>query len=105
MERQPDPGSNIVLTIDEKIQYIVEKEIDQAMQETQAQAATVIVQNPKHGRDTGAGKSADVQSESFALDHAGGTEEPVGERRLRAGIDVQDRDDFRGAGREADSSG
>lgn len=49
VERQPDPGSNIVLTVDEKIQYIVEKEIDQAMQETQAQAATVIVQNPKTG--------------------------------------------------------
>ena len=49
VERQPDPGSNIVLTVDEKIQYIVEKEIDQAMQETQAQAATIVVQNPKTG--------------------------------------------------------
>src|SRR3954462_1254790 len=49
VEREPDPGSNIVLTVDEKIQYIVEKEIDQAMQDTQAQAATVIVQNPKTG--------------------------------------------------------
>jgi cell division protein FtsI (penicillin-binding protein 3) len=49
VERQPDPGSNIVLTVDEKIQYIVEKEIDQAMQETGAQAATVVVQNPRTG--------------------------------------------------------
>ena len=49
VEREPDPGSNIVLTVDEKIQYIVEKEIDQAMQDTQAQAATVIVQNPRTG--------------------------------------------------------
>ncbi len=49
VEKQPDPGSNVVLTIDEKIQYIAEKEIDQAMKDTQAAAATIIVQNPKTG--------------------------------------------------------
>ncbi len=49
IERQPDPGANVVLTIDEKIQYIVEKEIDQAIADTQAKAATIVVQNPKTG--------------------------------------------------------
>ena len=49
VERQPEPGANIVLTIDEKIQYIVEKEIDRAMEDTGAEAATVIVQNPRTG--------------------------------------------------------
>ncbi len=48
-ERQPEPGANIVLTIDEKIQYIVEKELDQAMLETGAEAATAIVQKPRTG--------------------------------------------------------
>ncbi len=49
IEKAPDPGDNVVLTIDEKIQYIVEKELAQAMADTQAQAATAVVQNPKTG--------------------------------------------------------
>ena len=38
MEHPPEPGANVVLTIDEKIQYIAEKELAQAMEETQAPA-------------------------------------------------------------------
>ncbi len=49
IEKQPDPGQNVVLTIDEKIQYIVETEIDQAMADTHAAAASIVVQNPKTG--------------------------------------------------------
>lgn len=49
VERQPDPGENIVLTIDEKIQYIAERELETAMEETHAQAGTVIVTNPHTG--------------------------------------------------------
>jgi cell division protein FtsI (penicillin-binding protein 3) len=49
IERQPEPGENVILTIDEKIQYIVETEIDQAMEDTHAAAATIVVQNPKTG--------------------------------------------------------
>src|SRR3954453_23050566 len=49
VKKQPDPGENVVLTIDEKIQYIAERELDAAMQRTHAAAATVIVQNPKTG--------------------------------------------------------
>ena len=49
VERQPDSGRSLVLTLDEKIQYIAEREIDRAMQETQAEAATIIVQNPHTG--------------------------------------------------------
>jgi cell division protein FtsI (penicillin-binding protein 3) len=48
-EQQPEPGSNVVLTIDEKIQYIAEREIDRAMEETKAVGATIVVQNPKTG--------------------------------------------------------
>ena len=46
---QPDPGDNLVLTIDKNIQYIAEKELDQAIHETQAIAGTVIVENPHTG--------------------------------------------------------
>src|SRR5947207_2194928 len=38
IEKKPDPGQNIVLTIDEKIQYIAERELDIAMQQTHAEA-------------------------------------------------------------------
>jgi len=49
IETQPEPGENIVLTIDKNIQYIAEKELDQAMHDTQAIAGTVIVENPHTG--------------------------------------------------------
>ncbi len=49
VERQPDPGQNVVLTVDEKIQWIAEREVELAMQETHAEAATIIVQNPHTG--------------------------------------------------------
>ena len=49
VERQPEPGENVVLTIDEKIQYIAERELEQAMRETRSEAGTVIVQNPRTG--------------------------------------------------------
>ena len=49
VEKQPDPGENVVLTIDEKIQYIAERELETAMQQTHAESGTVVVQNPKTG--------------------------------------------------------
>lgn len=49
VEKQPDPGENVVLTIDEKIQYIVERELARAINDTHAEAGTVIVQNPHTG--------------------------------------------------------
>ena len=49
VEKQPEPGENIVLTLDKNIQYIAEKELDQAIQDTHAIAGTVIVENPHTG--------------------------------------------------------
>lgn len=49
IEKEPAPGDNLVLTIDEKIQYIVERELERAMKDTQAVAGTVIVENPHTG--------------------------------------------------------
>jgi penicillin-binding protein 2 len=49
VEKNPEPGENVVLTIDEKIQYIAERELTRAMNETHAEAGTVIVQNPHTG--------------------------------------------------------
>jgi cell division protein FtsI (penicillin-binding protein 3) len=49
IEKEPEAGDSVVLTIDEKIQYIVERELEQAMKDTQAIAGTVIVENPHSG--------------------------------------------------------
>ena len=49
VEKQPDPGENVVLTIDEKIQYIAERELEAAMHQTHAESGTIIVQNPRTG--------------------------------------------------------
>src|SRR5437763_7497317 len=49
VEKQPEPGQNIVLTIDEKIQYIAERELEVAMEQTKAIAGTVDVQNARAG--------------------------------------------------------
>ncbi|MBF0520339.1 MAG: penicillin-binding protein 2 [Nitrospirae bacterium] len=42
-------GNSIVLTIDEGLQYIVEKELDEAMKKWRAAAATVVMMNPFTG--------------------------------------------------------
>jgi cell division protein FtsI (penicillin-binding protein 3) len=49
VEKQPEPGANVVLTIDEKIQYIAERELEIAMEQTKAIAGTVVVENTRTG--------------------------------------------------------
>lgn len=49
VEKKPDPGENVVLTVDEKIQFIAERELDKVMADTHAEAGTIIVENPHTG--------------------------------------------------------
>jgi cell division protein FtsI (penicillin-binding protein 3) len=49
VEKQPEPGNNLVLTVDQNIQYIAERELETAMEQTRSIAGTVIVQNPRTG--------------------------------------------------------
>ena len=49
VEKQPDPGQSVVLTIDERIQYIAERELETAMAETHSEAGTVRAMNPRTG--------------------------------------------------------
>jgi cell division protein FtsI (penicillin-binding protein 3) len=49
VERQPEAGENLVLTVDEKIQYIAERELEAALEQTRALAGTVVIQNPSTG--------------------------------------------------------
>jgi len=48
-ESAADPGDSVTLTVDETIQYIAEKELARAIQETHATHGTVVVQNPNNG--------------------------------------------------------
>src|SRR5260370_40434021 len=48
-DKAPETGTSVVLTLDEKIQYIAEKELGQAIHDTQARSGTVIVENPYTG--------------------------------------------------------
>jgi cell division protein FtsI (penicillin-binding protein 3) len=49
-EREPQPGDNLVLTIDENIQFIAEKALDAAMLRTRAANGTVVVQDVHTGQ-------------------------------------------------------
>jgi cell division protein FtsI (penicillin-binding protein 3) len=49
VEKEPESGNSVVLTIDQNIQYIAERELERGMQETHAIAGTVIVENPHTG--------------------------------------------------------
>jgi len=48
-EAEADPGASVTLTIDETIQYIAEKELARAIEDTHAKAGTVVVQDPNSG--------------------------------------------------------
>ena len=45
----PVDGANLILTIDETIQYITERELDKVFKERQAKAAAAIVMDPSTG--------------------------------------------------------
>jgi cell division protein FtsI (penicillin-binding protein 3) len=49
VEKEPEAGNSVVLTIDQNIQYIAERELERGMEETHAIAGTAIVANPRTG--------------------------------------------------------
>src|SRR5271167_3115283 len=49
VEKEPESGDSVVLTIDQNIQYIAERELERGMEETHAIAGTAIVENPRTG--------------------------------------------------------
>lgn len=48
-EAAADPGASVVLTIDETIQFIAEKELARGMEETHSKFGTVVIQDPNTG--------------------------------------------------------
>ena len=49
-ERDPQPGENLVLTIDSNIQFMAEQALDRNMERTGAANGTVVVQDPHTGQ-------------------------------------------------------
>ncbi|MGD0938187.1 MAG: penicillin-binding protein [Terracidiphilus sp.] len=49
-EREPAPGQNLVLTIDENIQFLAERALDHAMESNHADNGTVVVQDVHTGQ-------------------------------------------------------
>lgn len=49
-EHEPEPGRNMVLTIDENIQFMAEKALDHAMDRTKALSGTVVIQDVHTGQ-------------------------------------------------------
>jgi cell division protein FtsI (penicillin-binding protein 3) len=65
VEKNPDPGENVVLTLDEKIQYIAERELARAVAETHAEAGTIIVENPHTGEILALANRPDFNPNTF----------------------------------------
>ncbi len=49
-EHDPEPGQNLVLTVDENIQFMAERALDHAMEKTQALNGTVVIQDVHTGQ-------------------------------------------------------
>jgi cell division protein FtsI (penicillin-binding protein 3) len=49
-EHEPEPGQNLVLTIDENIQFLAERALDHVMEQTRADNGTVVVQDVHTGQ-------------------------------------------------------
>jgi cell division protein FtsI (penicillin-binding protein 3) len=49
-EHDPEPGQNLILTIDENIQFMAERALDHVMDKTHADSGTVVVQDVHTGQ-------------------------------------------------------
>ena len=49
LAREPEPGLNVVLTVDERIQHVAERELSLAIQQTGALAGSIVVLEPGTG--------------------------------------------------------
>lgn len=63
---KPVEGHNIYLTIDSVIQQIIERELEKVMQDTKAQAATIIAMDPRTGEILALANRPDYNPNHFA---------------------------------------
>ena len=100
-ERDPEPGRNLVLTIDENIQFMAERALDHAMEKTQALNGTVVVQDVHTGQILALAIRPTFNPNQFRHTTPALLARPRGQRRLRARLDLQAGHLLRGARSEA----
>src|SRR5262245_11934549 len=66
VEHPVAPGANLITTIDEKIQYIVEREIAAAVETTRAKGISIIVMDPRSGEILGMGNYPTLNPNEYA---------------------------------------
>lgn len=66
IEQPVAPGANLITTIDENIQYIVEKETAAAAEKTQAKHVSIIVMDPRTGEILGMGNYPTFNPNEYA---------------------------------------
>ncbi len=62
---QPEQGLNAVLTIDQTIQYIAERELDKVYQERSPKSATIVVMDPRTGEILALANKPDFDPNQF----------------------------------------
>jgi cell division protein FtsI (penicillin-binding protein 3) len=76
-ESEPEPGQNLVLTIDENIQFLAERALDHAANASgQWHGGSA---GCAHRADSGAGHPTHIQSQLLPPHHAGALEKPRGQ--------------------------
>lgn len=63
--KPPQPGNSLVLTIDETIQYFVERELDNIVETYNPKSATIIVMEPKTGGILAMGNRPDFNPNKY----------------------------------------
>jgi cell division protein FtsI (penicillin-binding protein 3) len=66
VEKNPEPGENVVLTLDQTLQYIAERELEKAVAETHAEAGTIVVENPHTGEVLALANRPDFNPNTFS---------------------------------------
>jgi cell division protein FtsI (penicillin-binding protein 3) len=66
IEQPVAPGANLITTIDENIQYIIEKELVAAAEKTGAKGVSIIIMDPKSGEILGMGNYPTFNPNEYA---------------------------------------
>ena len=90
-------GKNVTLTIDHQIQSNAEQILAQTVRNYGARGGAAIVMDPRTGAILAMANYPTFNSNDFSTASPGRPAQPRRDRRLRARLDVQDRDDRRRA--------
>ena len=98
-ERKPTTGATLELTIDEQVQYIVERELREGVRVEWRGRCIGRGDGSVHRRAAGDGQLPDVQPQRLSPVDRSRPAQPRHPGSVRAGLDLQDHHRQRGAGR------